>query len=95
MIQFSVPPFDQNLWLNGKLLVNDDAAIGSLSITPGCTLTLVEDTPNLDENPIIFETTKPTELETGFKGTGLLGFATWVKTSLSCLLQGYKRYWLP
>ncbi|XP_076800557.1 ubiquitin carboxyl-terminal hydrolase 48-like [Clavelina lepadiformis] len=76
MMQFSVPPFDQNLWLNGKLLVNDDAAIGSLSITPGCTLTLVEDTPNLDENPIIFETTKPTELETGFKGTGLLGFAT-------------------
>ena len=73
MTLFSVPPFDQNLWLNGRLLSDDMATIGSLNIIPGCTVTLVEDVPNPDDAPYIYETSKSAEPEVGFIGTSLIG----------------------
>ena len=73
MTLFSVPPFDQNLWLNGKFLSDDSATLGSLDIIPECTLTLVEDLPNPDDVPFICETSKSAEPEVGFLGTSLIG----------------------
>ena len=69
---FSVPPFDQNIWMDGKFLTDNSATIGSLNITPGCNLTLVEDTPDPNAMPFVFETNTP-EPEVGFLGTSLLG----------------------
>uniref|UniRef100_H2YRV2 ubiquitinyl hydrolase 1 n=1 Tax=Ciona savignyi TaxID=51511 RepID=H2YRV2_CIOSA len=74
MNQFSVPPFDQNLWMNGKRLMNDELTLETLHIIPGCTITVVEDTPSMDNSALIFEPVKTTEPETGFQGTGLLGY---------------------
>ncbi|XP_002121467.2 ubiquitin carboxyl-terminal hydrolase 48 [Ciona intestinalis] len=74
MNQFSIPPFDQNLWLNGQKLTNDDWTLESLKIIPGCTLNLVEDIPAPDSALIVYESVKTTEPETGFQGTGLLGY---------------------
>nr|CAB3267564.1 ubiquitin carboxyl-terminal hydrolase 48-like [Phallusia mammillata] len=71
---YSVPPFDQNLWFNGKLLSDDTASLGSLFIYPNCTITLIEDEPNPDNLPVILESVKNVEPERGFKGTGLMGF---------------------
>ena len=69
---FSIPPFDQNLWLNNVFLSDNTATIGSLNIIPGSTLTLIGDLPNPDDVPFVCETTK-SEPEVGFLGTNLIG----------------------
>nr|XP_039273136.1 ubiquitin carboxyl-terminal hydrolase 48-like [Styela clava] len=73
MHMFSVPPFDQNLWLEDKILTDNSATLGSLSVLPNCTIILIADEP--DDNaqemlPVISNNDQV--LEEGFKGTSLL-----------------------
>ena len=70
---FSVPPFDQNLWLNGIFLTDDNATLGSLNVVPESIITLVEDVPDPNEMPYIYDAVKPSEPEVGFIGTSLIG----------------------
>ncbi|XP_007518887.1 ubiquitin carboxyl-terminal hydrolase 48-like [Erinaceus europaeus] len=72
MNAFSVAPFDQHLFLNGKTLSDDSATLGALGVVPECLILLkadesIEDYDELDD---IMQLCKPEE---GFKGTGLLG----------------------
>ncbi|KAJ8301406.1 hypothetical protein KUTeg_020393 [Tegillarca granosa] len=73
MKQFAVPPFDQNLSICGKLLVDDAATLESLEIEPGSIIMLQADEPledALELQDMIHVSSGP---ESGFKGTGLLG----------------------
>ncbi|XP_035696880.1 ubiquitin carboxyl-terminal hydrolase 48-like [Branchiostoma floridae] len=72
MNAFSVAPFDQHLILNGRMLVDDVATLGSLDVIPGSVLLLKVDEPV--EDPMMIEDfAKASVPEEGFKGTGLLG----------------------
>lgn len=72
MSLFSVPPFDQNLLIDGQLLSGDSATLGQLRVYPGAFITLKADEPV--ENPMLLEDLYQVSStqETGFKGTSLL-----------------------
>ncbi|KAM9297028.1 ubiquitin carboxyl-terminal hydrolase 48 [Gastrophryne carolinensis] len=72
MHAFSVAPFDQNLSVEGKVLSEDAATLGSLGIVPESVVVLKADEPIADYTAIddIMQVCMPEE---GFKGTGLLG----------------------
>jgi hypothetical protein len=69
MNKLCVPPFDQTLSLNGCTLVGDNVTLEGLGVSPGDTIMLKEDEITEDESAF----TVSTELEQGFKGTGLVG----------------------
>ncbi|XP_065839962.1 ubiquitin carboxyl-terminal hydrolase 48-like isoform X2 [Oscarella lobularis] len=68
MNKFLVLPSDQTLSLNGKELIENDVTLEKLGIRPNVTILLKVDKIN-DEVEILADNT----VETGFKGTGLLG----------------------
>lgn len=72
MHAFSVAPFDQNLSINGKSLMDDSATLGSLGVIPESVICLKADEPIADYAAMddVFQVRMPEE---GFKGTGLLG----------------------
>nr|XP_060615160.1 ubiquitin carboxyl-terminal hydrolase 48-like [Anolis sagrei ordinatus] len=72
MHAFSVAPFDQNLSIDGKVLTDDSASLGSLGVTPESVVLLKADEPIVDYAAIddVMQVCMPEE---GFKGTGLLG----------------------
>lgn len=75
MSLFSIPPFDQNIWLDSKSLTDDEATLGMLSVFPGCTLLVLADEPDANalENFEVHDVSdKRKSFEAGFKGTGLL-----------------------
>ncbi|XP_075704857.1 ubiquitin carboxyl-terminal hydrolase 48 isoform X2 [Rhinoderma darwinii] len=72
MHAFSVAPFDQNLSLDGKVLNDDCATLGSLGVVPESVILLKADEPIADYAAMddVMQVCMPEE---GFKGTGLLG----------------------
>ncbi|XP_063001242.1 ubiquitin carboxyl-terminal hydrolase 48 isoform X2 [Elgaria multicarinata webbii] len=72
MHAFSVAPFDQNLSIDGTILTDDSATLGSLGVTPESVVLLKADEPIVDYAAIddVMQVCMPEE---GFKGTGLLG----------------------
>ncbi|XP_018430579.1 PREDICTED: ubiquitin carboxyl-terminal hydrolase 48 [Nanorana parkeri] len=72
MHAFSVAPFDQNLSIDGKVLNDDCATLGSLGIIPESVIVLKADEPIADYSAMddVMQVCMPEE---GFKGTGLLG----------------------
>ncbi|XP_066546567.1 ubiquitin carboxyl-terminal hydrolase 48 isoform X3 [Amia ocellicauda] len=72
MHAFSVAPFDQNLSVDGRCLMDDSATLGSLGVIPECVICLKADEPIADYAAMddVFQVCMPEE---GFKGTGLLG----------------------
>ncbi|XP_020637749.3 ubiquitin carboxyl-terminal hydrolase 48 isoform X1 [Pogona vitticeps] len=72
MHAFSVAPFDQNLSIDGTILTDDSATLGSLGVTPESVVLLKADEPIVDYTAIddVMQVCMPEE---GFKGTGLLG----------------------
>ncbi|XP_041319290.1 ubiquitin carboxyl-terminal hydrolase 48 isoform X2 [Pyrgilauda ruficollis] len=72
MHAFSVAPFDQNLSLEGKILSDDTATLGSLGVIPESVILLKADEPIADYAAMddVMQVCMPEE---GFKGTGLLG----------------------
>ncbi|KAK3608096.1 hypothetical protein CHS0354_004752 [Potamilus streckersoni] len=68
---FSVPPFDQNLSLNGTPLVENSETLSSLRIMPGSIIMLKADEPV--EDPMLLEDmyAASDHQESGFKGTSL------------------------
>ncbi|XP_066493077.1 ubiquitin carboxyl-terminal hydrolase 48 isoform X2 [Tiliqua scincoides] len=72
MHAFSVAPFDQNLSIEGTVLTDDAATLGTLGITPESVVLLKADEPVVDYAAIddVMQVCMPEE---GFKGTGLLG----------------------
>ena len=67
---FSVAPFDQHIYLNGKVLSDNSAALGSLGVMPECVLKLKVDEPM--NGAYLIEEIPTSGPEEGFKGTGLL-----------------------
>ncbi|XP_028302425.1 ubiquitin carboxyl-terminal hydrolase 48 isoform X2 [Gouania willdenowi] len=72
MHAFSVAPFDQNLSIDGKILSDDAATLGSLGVIPESIICLKADEPIADYAAMddVYQVGMPEE---GFKGTGLLG----------------------
>ncbi|XP_030363810.1 ubiquitin carboxyl-terminal hydrolase 48 isoform X6 [Strigops habroptila] len=72
MHAFSVAPFDQNLSIDGKMLSDDTATLGSLGVIPESVILLKADEPIADYAAMddVMQVCMPEE---GFKGTGLLG----------------------
>ncbi|XP_010283456.1 PREDICTED: ubiquitin carboxyl-terminal hydrolase 48-like [Phaethon lepturus] len=72
MHAFSVAPFDQNLSIDGKILSDDTATLGSLGVIPESVILLKADEPIADYAAMddVMQVCMPEE---GFKGTGLLG----------------------
>ncbi|XP_051493315.1 ubiquitin carboxyl-terminal hydrolase 48 isoform X2 [Apus apus] len=72
MHAFSVAPFDQNLSIDGKILSDDTATLGSLGVIPESVVLLKADEPIADYAAMddVMQVCMPEE---GFKGTGLLG----------------------
>ncbi|XP_074017786.1 ubiquitin carboxyl-terminal hydrolase 48 isoform X3 [Numenius arquata] len=72
MHAFSVAPFDQNLSIEGKILSDDTATLGSLGVIPESVILLKADEPIADYAAMddVMQVCMPEE---GFKGTGLLG----------------------
>ncbi|XP_012938291.1 ubiquitin carboxyl-terminal hydrolase 48 isoform X2 [Aplysia californica] len=70
----SVPPFDQNLSLDGRSLKDDDATLQDLKVYPQCVIFLKADEPTGDISSAVDDfLSVPTGPEEGFKGTNLLG----------------------
>lgn len=70
----SIPPFDQNLWVDGRKLEDDQATLESLAVLPESTLVVIADEPDesaLELLPVVPE--KACMTEAGFKGTSLIG----------------------
>ncbi|XP_075461958.1 ubiquitin carboxyl-terminal hydrolase 48 isoform X1 [Ascaphus truei] len=72
MHAFSVAPFDQNLSIEGKVLNDDTATLGTLGVIPESVILLKADEPIADYAAMddVMQVCMPEE---GFKGTGLLG----------------------
>uniref|UniRef100_A0A5F5PP50 Ubiquitin carboxyl-terminal hydrolase 48 n=1 Tax=Equus caballus TaxID=9796 RepID=A0A5F5PP50_HORSE len=72
MHAFSVAPFDQNLSIDGKILSDDCATLGTLGVIPESVILLKADEPIADYAAMddVMQVCMPEE---GFKGTGLLG----------------------
>ncbi|XP_029433962.1 ubiquitin carboxyl-terminal hydrolase 48 isoform X2 [Rhinatrema bivittatum] len=72
MHAFSVAPFDQNLSIDGKILSDDTATLGTLGVIPESVILLKADEPIADYAAMddAMQVCMPEE---GFKGTGLLG----------------------
>jgi len=70
MDEFLVPTFDQNLFLNEKLLEGNDLTLSQLNIIPDSLICLKADETN-GGYPMDEEYLKGTQPETGFKGTKL------------------------
>lgn len=72
MSLFSVPPFDQNLYVDGRLLTDNDKTLADLRVASGSVVVLVADEPQ--EGPSFLEEyAKASGIpESGFKGTNLL-----------------------
>ncbi|XP_059546918.1 ubiquitin carboxyl-terminal hydrolase 48 isoform X2 [Myotis daubentonii] len=72
MHAFSVAPFDQNLSIDGKILTDDGATLGTLGVIPESVILLKADEPIADYAAMddVMQVCMPEE---GFKGTGLLG----------------------
>ncbi|WAR25209.1 UBP48-like protein [Mya arenaria] len=69
---FSVPPFDQNLFINGRLLEDNTKSLFDLRVASGSVVDLIADEPN-EEMTFLEDFTKETTTpESGFKGTNLL-----------------------
>ncbi|XP_071840650.1 ubiquitin carboxyl-terminal hydrolase 48-like isoform X1 [Apostichopus japonicus] len=76
MHAFSVPPFDQTLVLNGRVLGPDEATLDALQVEPESVICLKVDT-NMSEDALNLQNILRTDSsndapESGFKGTGLL-----------------------
>uniref|UniRef100_A0A2C9K4H8 Ubiquitin carboxyl-terminal hydrolase 48 n=2 Tax=Biomphalaria glabrata TaxID=6526 RepID=A0A2C9K4H8_BIOGL len=70
----SVPPFDQNLSLDGRNLKNDESTLQDLKVYPQCVLFLKDDEPVGESSTSVDDyLSVPTRPEEGFKGTNLLG----------------------
>ncbi|XP_071502708.1 ubiquitin carboxyl-terminal hydrolase 48-like [Diadema antillarum] len=73
MHAFSVAPFDQTLLYRGKALLENEATLGHLGITPESLITLVVDSPICEDPLAMDEIVRASSVpEAGFKGTGLL-----------------------
>ncbi|KAM4651925.1 LOW QUALITY PROTEIN: ubiquitin carboxyl-terminal hydrolase 48 [Discoglossus pictus] len=72
MHAFSVAPFDQTLSIEGKILNDDAATLGTLGVIPESVILLKADEPLADYAAMddVLQVCMPEE---GFKGTGLLG----------------------
>ncbi|XP_048823352.1 ubiquitin carboxyl-terminal hydrolase 48-like [Lagopus muta] len=70
MHAFSVAPFDQNLSINGKILSDDTATLGSLGVIPESIILLKADEPIADYEAMddVMQVCTPEE---GFKGESL------------------------
>lgn len=70
---FSVPPFDQNLYIDGRLLEGNTCSLAELRVPSGSVIELIADEPQEDtcflEDIYSKESGIP---ESGFKGTNLL-----------------------
>ncbi|KAJ7306556.1 hypothetical protein JRQ81_009920 [Phrynocephalus forsythii] len=73
MHAFSVAPFDQNLSIDGTILTDDSATLGSLGVTPESVVLLKADEPIVDYTAIddVMQVCMPEE---GFKGEPVGGF---------------------
>ncbi|XP_059143217.1 ubiquitin carboxyl-terminal hydrolase 48-like [Physella acuta] len=69
----SVPPFDQNLSLDGRCLKNDELTLQDLKVYPQCVIFLKADEPTETAASVEDFLSVPTRPEEGFKGTNLLG----------------------
>ncbi|KAK6176967.1 hypothetical protein SNE40_015165 [Patella caerulea] len=69
---FSVPPFDQNLWIDGRLLLDNASTLQELKVYPACSILLKVDEPNEESTVIEDLMSAPPRQEQGFKGTNLL-----------------------
>lgn len=68
---FSVPPFDQNLYVDGRLLTDNDRSLSDLKVASGSVIDLIADEPQ--EETSFLEYVKESGIpESGFKGTNLL-----------------------
>ena len=69
---FSVPPFDQNLYMEGRLLDENDRSLCDLRVASGSVIDLIADEPQ-EEPSFLEEFVKESGIpESGFKGTNLL-----------------------
>jgi ubiquitin carboxyl-terminal hydrolase 48 len=69
---FSVPPFDQNLYVDGRLLDENDRSLCDLRVASGSVIDLIADEPQ-EEPSFMEEFVKESGMpESGFKGTNLL-----------------------
>ncbi|XP_045165164.2 ubiquitin carboxyl-terminal hydrolase 48-like [Mercenaria mercenaria] len=69
---FSVPPFDQNLYIDGRLLSDNDRSLCDLRVASGSVIDLIADEPQEEPN-FLEEFVKESGMpESGFKGTNLL-----------------------
>ena len=70
---FSVPPFDQNLYVNGILLSDNGLTLGELKVAPGAVINLIADEAEEDNTTFLDDISKHSGMpESGFKGTNLL-----------------------
>ncbi|XP_046553615.1 LOW QUALITY PROTEIN: ubiquitin carboxyl-terminal hydrolase 48-like [Haliotis rubra] len=72
MKQFSVPPFDQNLFLDGVNLIDDSSTLQDLKVSPGAVILLQADEPSEEAYPIEDIYRGSSKPERGFQGTNLL-----------------------
>ncbi|XP_071116349.1 ubiquitin carboxyl-terminal hydrolase 48-like [Haliotis cracherodii] len=72
MKQFSVPPFDQNLSLDGVNLSDDSRTLQDLKVSPGAVILLQADEPSEEAYPIEEIYRGSSKPERGFQGTNLL-----------------------
>jgi len=69
---FSVPPFDQNLYLDGRVLEDNTKTLCELRVASGSVIDLIADEPN-EEMAFLDDFSKDSVgPESGFKGTNLL-----------------------
>ena len=72
MSLFAVPPFDQNLYIDGKLLEGNGSTLTELRVPSGAVIELVADEPQ-EDMCFLEDITKESGIpESGFKGTNLL-----------------------
>ncbi|XP_041479423.1 ubiquitin carboxyl-terminal hydrolase 48-like [Lytechinus variegatus] len=72
MHAFSVAPFDQTLLYRGKPLLDNEATLGHLGVTPEALITLIVDNPVCEDPLAMDEIVRASSVpEAGFKGTGL------------------------
>lgn len=75
MSLFSVPPFDQNLYIDGRLLTDNDRSLSDLRVASGSVIDLIADEPQ-DDTSFLDYVKESGIPESGFKGTNLLSTNT-------------------
>lgn len=69
---FAVPPFDQNLYIDGRLLEGNSCSLAELRVPSGSVVELVADEP-VEDTCFLEDISKESGIpESGFKGTNLL-----------------------